>query len=105
MATKAQVKKALEQHAPGALLDIDDFPQSFQAILVAPVDHHWEGSTHARCLPEWFSGPRSEYWDMCLEEIRDLPPAVPCVDDDCEGIATWGECEYWCDDQDIFGIV
>jgi hypothetical protein len=95
MATKAQVVKALEKHAPGAKVIDNKPPFGHDVELEAPEGHHWGGDVHCRCVGAWYSGPKAEYWDTVLEVIAELPPAVPCADDDCEGIAAWGECEYW----------
>lgn len=98
MATKKQVITALKNHTPDATLIIDDGTDTFQLQFEAPKGHHWEGSTHCHILPEWFKGtaPRSEYWKFALYEIEcSLPKAVPCVDNDCEGIRQFGECDYW----------
>lgn len=96
MSTKQKVLVALYKKAPGATLHILDEGFGFQVQVEAPRGHHWDGDVHCRCLPEWLSGPRSEYWDIVLEEItKDLPEPRLCTDDDCEGISVWGECEYW----------
>jgi len=100
MATKQKVLKELEKKTPGATLVIIDEGLSFQAQLDAPEGHHWELETHTMCGPEWYSGPRSEYWDIMLEMIDELPCAVRCSDEHpCEGIEMWGECEFW-DEED-----
>lgn len=106
MATKQKVLKALEKKASGATLVIIDEGNSFQAQLDAPEGHHWELETHAMCGPEWYSGPRSEYWDIILEMIDELPPAVPCSEEHpCEGIEMWGECEWWAkEDSELFKL-
>lgn len=96
MATKQQALNKLKKKFPDAKLETFDSPNSFQVQIEAPRGHHFEHDVHCRALPDWFKGsPRSEYWDMVIEEIDDLPPAIPCDDDDCEGIQSFGECEYW----------
>lgn len=96
MATKAQAIAALKKHCPTALL-IDERPlDGFKVQLEAPKGHHWECDVHCKPCTFWYRAtPKAEYWDYVLEEINELSPAVPCKDDDCEGIRTWGTCEYW----------
>ena len=97
MATKSQAIAALKKHHPDATLIDDDPHDGFSVQLEAPKGHHWDGDVHCKPCGFWYKGscPKSEYWDHVIEEIGFLSPAVPCVDDDCEGIKTFGECEYW----------
>lgn len=97
MATKQQAVERLRKHEPCALLIDESYREGFQVQLEAPRGCHWEGSVHCHATPFWFKGdyPKAEYWDFVIEEIDSLPPAVPCEDEDCEGIRDFGECEYW----------
>lgn len=96
MTTKQKAIKALANHCIGATLIDESSELSYCVQLEAPKGHHWDGSVHCQAVPSWYkSDPKSEYWAFVIEEIKQLPPAVKCDDNDCEGIATWGECEYW----------
>jgi len=97
VATKQQAIRALKKHCKDALL-IDEQPHDGYSVqLEAPQGHHWENSVHCQPVGFWYAGfeGKGAYWDLVIETIKSLPPAVPCIDDDCEGIQTWGECEYW----------
>jgi sarcosine oxidase delta subunit len=98
MATKKQVVQAIERKAPGATLIIIDEGESFQAQIEAPKGHHWGGWVHCHPCAEWYNGPRNEYWDLVLEDLKDLESAKKCTDNDCEGIETHGFCEFWEDE-------
>lgn len=96
MATKKQVLTALKNKHPDAILDVNhDDGGEFQAALTAPVGHHWEHLVHSVQLPFWYSGKRSDYWDMALEEIKELPNAVACSEIKCPLAEHRGECDYW----------
>jgi len=98
MATKQQVVNALAKHCEGANLINEDWYDAYSVEIEAPTGHHWQGNVHCWVVPSWFKSDhytKSKYWDFVLEEIAMLPEAVPCIDKDCEGIAAYGECEYW----------
>lgn len=95
MANKQQAIRALKKHCENALL-IDEKPPSGHMVqLEAPKGQHWEGSVHCQPVVFWHCGPKNEYWDLVIEEILELPKAVLCNDNDCEGIKAWGDCDYW----------
>jgi hypothetical protein len=95
MATKKQAVAALAKHCKQATL-IDMQPMSgHQVQLEAPEGCHWECDVHCKAVPYWYDSKKAEYWDFVIEEIGHLSKAVPCDDNDCEGIRAWGECEYW----------
>ena len=100
MATKQKVLKALKEKHEDATLIVIDEGTSFQVQLEAPEGYHWENEVHCICAPEWYAGKRSEYWDLVLEMIDELPEAVQCTstDDPCEDVIEWGECDYWLDE-------
>jgi hypothetical protein len=96
MATKAQAIAALKKHEPKATLIDEAFETGYSVQIEAPEGHHWECDVHCRPVPTWHkSGNKDEYWNEVIAQIKDLPPAVKCDSDDCEGFANWGECEYW----------
>ena len=98
MATKQQALSALSRHCNKASLIMDEDGQGYRALIEAPEGFHWKNDVHCRCVNFWYRGaPKSEYWDLVIEEIRLLPKAVKCSDDDCEGIMDFGECDYWKD--------
>lgn len=101
MGTKKKVIEALRKHSPLAVLYFEDSHYAWCAQIEAPKGCHWEADVHCRVTNEWFIGttPKSEYWDAVIETIRELPKAIPCTDNDCEGIEIWGECEYWNEDK------
>lgn len=98
MATKKQAVTALKKHCPAATLIDEDPPEGYQVQLEAPEGHHWEGDVHCHPVVYWYNGGKANYWALVIEEISDLPKAVPCDNNDCEGIEQWGECEYWIED-------
>lgn len=97
--TRPRVFGALQAHTPGARLIESTAGRDFTINIEAPKGHHWQGGVHCRPLPPLSDAPytsRSRYWADVLDEILNyLPPAVRCVDDDCEGVAIHGVCEYW----------
>lgn len=97
MATKQQAIKALTAHCPTATLIETELDSDYAVRLEAPEGHHWSGSVHCHSVPVWIKGgyPKSEYWDEVITDIKELTAAVPCDNDDCEGVKEWGECEYW----------
>lgn len=96
MTTKQQVQTYLDKIAPGATLELDVGPCDIQAQVTAPKNHHWAEGPHCLAMPPWYSGKRSEYWDVVLAEVKDrCTGVIECVDNDCEGIAAWGVCEFW----------
>lgn len=100
-ATRAQAVAALAAHCPGATLLDESGPNDYAVQLEAPPGHHWDGHVHCHCCGSWYrNNDKGEYWAFVVEEIKNhLPAAVPCVDNDCEGIAQWGVCEYWEDEK------
>lgn len=99
MATKAQAVSALKKHSKGAILMDDSNLETYHAMIEAPKGHHWDGHVHCHCVGEASKGVdvenKGEYWDSVIDDIQNLPPAVLCDDDDCEGIREFGVCEYW----------
>lgn len=97
MATKQQVIAELKKKQPSASIEFLEgaFKGDIQAQIEAPSGCHWEGSVHCMPCAEWYGAKRSDYYDYVIEEIKQLPVAVKCCDNDCEGIREWGACEYW----------
>ena len=100
MATKQQAVAALAKHCPGAILEDESTVRVYGVQIEAPRGNHWAGDVHCMPIGGWYAdGDKSEFWEMVIDEISNLPMAVPCVDKDCEGIAAFGECEYWSGDE------
>ena len=96
MTTKAEVANELRKHCANATLIDTSTHDGYQAKLEAPEGHHWEGKGHCKHVPFWFKGgSKGEYWNEVIGEVRSLPKAVKCLDEACEGIEEFGECEYW----------
>ena len=95
MGTKAKALAALQAKSPGATLIDDSGPGHYAVQLEAPKGCHWDGAEHCRAVG-WFAGDnKGEFWDEVLYEIELLPLPRECNDEDCEGIADFGTCEYW----------
>ena len=96
MATKRQAVAALAKKAPGATLINEDAEAYYDVMLEVPKGNHWAQHVHCHCVgTSAIDGDKGWYWDRVIEDIENLSDAVVCDDDDCEGVATWGECEYW----------
>jgi len=99
MSTKAQAIAALKKINPDAILIEVICPNEYAVQLEAPAGHHWDGDVHCRPVFWFASGNKPDFWTTVIEEIVMLRKAVPCIDDDCEGIAgAYGICEYWEED-------
>lgn len=91
MATKEQCKKALSKK--GGTLVVSDVGNWWNAELEAPQGHNWS-DTHCRIVSWMAGGPKSEFWDCVMEEIRDLDDLIKCDSHSwCAG--DFGICEWW----------
>ncbi len=98
MLTKRKAIKKLRDHCEGATLIDDCGEDTYHYMIEAPNGFHWEGHVHCHCVGEidkFHLKNKSEYWNLVIEDIEALPEAIPCNNDDCEGIKTHGQCEYW----------
>lgn len=101
MATRKQCEAALAKACPGAtLIDESMSGYHYNVQLEAPKGHVWlQTGAHCRCLHWYDCGNKAEFWDYVLEDISMLDDAVKCNERHCHGVAEYGECEYWTEEE------